>query len=74
MDFANLEVISKMLANELLELAKTVCKQQAETQTLELKALMWTARNDYMIPSLVFPIRIMEEFCFLESMKSPDFR
>ena len=27
-----------MLANELLELTKRVCKQKAETQTLELKS------------------------------------
>lgn len=27
-----------MLSDELLELAKTVCKQKAETQTLELKS------------------------------------
>ena len=27
-----------MLANELLELAKAVCKQRAESQTLELKS------------------------------------
>ena len=37
-DFAYFEAVSKMLSNELLELAKTVCKQKAETQTLELKS------------------------------------
>lgn len=63
-----------MLTEELIELAKKVCKQKSEEQTIEVKAPTLIVPKDCMIRYPAFPIRIMVAFSYSVLMKEQIFK
>lgn len=59
-----------MLPEELIELARQVMEQKAETQTLEVKVHIRDVPSVYMILCPVFQIRTTAVLSFLDWMKN----